>query len=191
MKRRNAGFKSFSVLTLLAVLGCIVFFFGYRYFMEQAYPMDYAEIVKTEAEENGIKESLVYAVICAESGFKEDAKSHAGALGLMQLMPETFDWLKSSYPEDQHLTEAALYHPQINIAYGCRLLRLLSQRYEDLSVVLCAYNAGIGTVEQWLKDPAVSHDGKTLCKIPYAETDQYVKRIVRNLEIYQKLYDLT
>ena len=150
------------------------------------YPRTYKAIIERQAAEYGLEESLVYAVIKAESGFDAEAESSVGALGLMQMMPDTFEWMQTVLQET-HSTDRLL-EPKVSIRYGCALLRLLLDRYEDLNVALCAYNAGMGNVTSWLSDAEYSADGVTLKAIPFGETRHYVERVLRYKENYEIIY---
>ena len=177
-------------IILLAVLGIGFFALtqGYEIFMKQVYPLKYSEIVEREADENGLDRALVYSVIKAESNFDPSAISHAGAMGLMQLTPETFEWVQTKMENSRELTEEDLLDPEINIKYGCKLLSMLLGMYSSESTALAAYNAGIGTVGNWLKDPEISKDGETLDIIPYPETRKYTASVLKNYDIYRRLY---
>lgn len=150
------------------------------------YPQRYTQLVQQEAAEFQLDPDLVFAVIKTESGFDSEARSHAEAMGLMQLTQETFDWIASLYPPED--SSAGVYDPQANIHCGCALLRLLLDQYGSVDVALAAYNAGMGNVSQWLGSQEYSHDGETLHTIPYPETDAYVKKVRRAYEMYAKLY---
>lgn len=150
------------------------------------FPRGYQSIVEAEAQNFGVEESLVYAVIKAESNFNPEAKSAVGALGLMQMMPDTFTWMQT-YVGDVHETEA-LFEPEVSIRFGCALLRLLLNEYGDLTVALSAYNAGMGNVTSWLSDEAYSDDGVTLREIPFPETRIYVQKVLRYKENYERIY---
>jgi soluble lytic murein transglycosylase len=156
--------------------------------MRSAYPLKYSDIVAKEATKNNLDPAMVYSVIKAESNFDPDAKSRAGAIGLMQLTPDTFDWLQTKLKTDEKYTENDLYTPEINIRYGCKFLSILFNKYSKQATALCAYNAGIGTVNAWLKDPDISKDGVTLDKIPFEETRNYVEVVLKNYENYKKTY---
>jgi soluble lytic murein transglycosylase-like protein len=111
------------------------------------------------AAKYGLAPGLIRSVIRAESNFQADAVSPAGALGLMQLMPGTAEDLGVSDPLDV----------EQNIDGGCRYLRQMLDRFDgDLKLALAAYNAGPGAVEK--------HNGR----VPYAETRQYVSRVLRH-----------
>lgn len=151
-----------------------------------AYPKKYSRIVSEQAKAYELEESLVYAVIKAESNFDPKAESPVGALGLMQLMPDTFEWMQS-HVGGEYDTDA-LFDPAVNIRFGCALLRLLLNEYGDLRVALCAYNAGMGNVTSWLSDGTYSEDGITLQLIPFDETRLYVQKVLQYKETYEELY---
>lgn len=188
MKRAK---KTIIVCVVLAALLFLAYFLlsrGYRAFMKQMYPIKYPEIVSSEAVKNKLDPALVYSVIKAESNFQPDVTSHAGAVGLMQLTPDTFAWLQTKVESSDVYTANDLRTPAVNIRYGCSLLSLLLDKYSSKRTALSAYNAGIGTVNAWLKDPAVSKDGATLDRIPYAETRKYVDAVLNNYNQYHGLY---
>lgn len=150
------------------------------------YPRPYEELVDREAQEFSLDKNLIYAVMRSESRFRADAKSRAGAMGLMQLTPATFEWIGSLYPPENGGRD--VLDPGDNIHCGCALLRLLLDQYGSLDVALCAYNAGMGNVESWLGEEKYSHDGESLHTIPYPETDSYVKKVKKAMGRYQSLY---
>ncbi len=184
--------KSAAALLLLGLLlvGAV---FGIRWahtlFLKRMYPCRYGPIVRREASESGLDPELVYAVIRAESNFDPDAKSRAGAIGLMQLTPATFEWLRRGEKSAAAYTDFDLYRPDVNVRYGCRFLSLLLKKYRVRRTALCAYNAGMGNVNAWLKDPSLSSDGQNLETIPYAETRGYADAVEKNYRLYRKLYD--
>lgn len=147
-----------------------------------SYPRPYRETVL----KSGLPPALVYAVIKAESDFREDAVSRAGAVGLMQLMPATAEFVceRDGAPFDRERLKEAEY----NITLGCKYLTYLFGRFPVTETAICAYNAGEGTVSEWLRDSSVSEDGKTLNEIPYGETRAYVKKILKYRKMYEKLY---
>ena len=91
--------KTILLLIVLVVIGAAVLRLGHDYFMRTAYPLGYREIVEEEARTQGVDPALVYAVMKAESNFDPDATSHAGARWLMQITPDTFDWLQTKLRE--------------------------------------------------------------------------------------------
>ena len=130
------------------------------------------------SEKYQLDKDLVYAVIECESGFETDAVSKAGACGLMQLMPNTFLWIT-----DSEEGELDIFDPETNIAAGCKYLKYLYGRFDNLETILAAYNAGEGNVGEWLSDDRYSVDGKHLDLIPFPETAEYVRRV---LSVYKR-----
>lgn len=178
----------FSILLVLAVAVTVILWGKQisQRALQLLYPRSYAEIVSQKAAAFSLDENLVYAVIRAESKFDEDAQSSAGAQGLMQLTPETFEWILTKYPAESELPD--IFAPADNIHAGCALLRLLVDQFGSLNVALSAYNAGMGNVAKWLENEDYSSDGTNLHTIPFPETEAYVKKVFENLSMYQKLY---
>lgn len=145
------------------------------------YPQEYSEYVEIYAEKYGIPENAVYAVIKTESGFDSGAVSEKGAVGLMQLMPDTFRWLGKDIL-GENLADGMMYDPETNIRYGTCLLSRLYNRYGSWEITFAAYNAGSARVDGWLDD-----DGR-LGSIPIDETRNYVKKATGAFEKYNKLY---
>lgn len=175
---------------VIAVFGVSLIRYGYQQYYSAVYPTKYVEDVTAASEEFGIAPSLIYAVIHTESNFEPQVTSSADAKGLMQITDETFEWaLKRAGKQEQH-TPKDLYEPSVNIRYGVYVLTLLEEQFDNTETVLAAYNAGLGRVSEWLKDPACSADGKHLDIIPYPETEEYVKRVLDAQKIYQQLYNI-
>jgi len=151
------------------------------------HPLEYTGYVEKYALEYGLDKYLVYAVIKTESSFKADALSDAGAVGLMQIMEDTFDWI--NFRLDEEADYSVMNEPETNIRYGCYLLYYLSGLYEDRDCAVAAYHAGAGSVSGWLLDPRYSSDGKTLKEIPISDTAHYVDKINKAYQNYIKLYN--
>lgn len=149
-------------------------------------PQKYKELVEYYAEEYRLPTELLYAVIKTESNFDSDAVSRAGAVGLMQIMPETFAWLTEKTGE--RLSSERLTDPEINIRYGAFFLHFLYEYYGNYETALAAYNAGMGNVTKWLLSDEYAKDG-ILVKIPFRETDRYVRLVTKRAEQYKKLYN--
>lgn len=181
--------KIFTLSLYVALLNGSAFalYKGYSNLYHKAYPVKYEAYVQQSTEKYGVDEALVYAVIYSESAFDPQAQSNAGALGLMQIMPETYDWLQTHIPQENATTDKLL-EPQTNIEYGVYMLSYLIERYGDEHTAVCAYNAGMGTVDSWLKQSSFSSDGKTLFAIPYPETSEYVEKVFSVKKTYQNLY---
>ena len=188
MKYKKALMRSLVITTIiiLSVLCGLLYQFIFDKYERSAYPMDYREYVEKYSAEYGVPEHLIYSVIKVESDFESGAVSEAGAVGLMQLMPETFVWLPTENGEN--LNSATLYDPETNIKYGTYYLSKLYLQFGSWDEVFAAHNAGPTKVEKWLSDSEYSEDGRTLDSIPYKETKDYVKRVNKADEIYKKLY---
>lgn len=175
-------------VAIIAVICCFAFF-AYNHFVNRyetaVYPRQYQEEVSRAAAEFSVPEYIIYAVIRTESSFKADAVSSKDAVGLMQVTPDTFNWLLSKSGEK--LTSDKLYDPMINISYGTRFLSMLYEEFGDWKTVYAGYNAGMNRVRKWLLDPELSN-GKELLEIPFKETLQYVERVAEAAEIYKRLY---
>ncbi len=162
-------FSSILVLT-------IIFFIVFRY---AVVPKKYNNMVLSYSKEYNIESALVYAIIKTESNFDKNAKSSAGAIGLMQLMPSTASWIASEFGED--FKSENLYNPEINIKYGCFYLNYLFKKFDNMGTVICAYNAGEGAVKNWLgENGEVEED-----KISYRETKNYYKKVLRYYNFYK------
>ncbi len=185
-KKLHWGISTLLVLLLL-LLAAYGIEQGTRAVMRRMYPLEYSQLVKQYAEENGLEQDFVFSVIRAESGFNPSAVSSIGAKGLMQLTPDTFSWLQTKTKEE--LSEDALFDPETNVRYGTMLLKILSERYEGDAEVLCGYHAGIGITREWLSDPEMSTDGVTLDHIPYGDTRLYVSRVLDYKKVYNWLYE--
>ncbi|MFT8887374.1 MAG: lytic transglycosylase domain-containing protein [Ethanoligenens sp.] len=188
--RRKVRIRS-TVLALLVLVLCAAllwqFVFKERY-MKLAYPQKYAAYVRTYAAQSNLDPYLVFAVVRTESGFNPRAVSNIGALGLMQLTPDTFTWAQSKTPEEESLAKEQLYDPQTNIHYGTVVLSALVREFGREDTALAAYHAGRTQVKNWLLDMRYSHDGRTLYHIPFSDTRAYVKRVLATKAMYHELY---
>lgn len=152
------------------------------------YPVKYKNIVSKYSEIYDLDPYLVFSIIKVESSFTPDAVSGKNARGLMQITEKTGNWgaeqIKlSNYSSNQ------LFDPETNIEIGCWYLSVLYNEFGSTDLVLAAYNGGSGNVSRWLKDRSLSQDGKSLSKIPFTETDKYVRKVKNCYEIYKKLYE--
>ncbi len=149
------------------------------------YPVRYQDIVVSYAAEFDVPEEIVYAVILIESKFDAAAVSRAGARGLMQLMPATF---RAAAEQTGRIPEeVSVFDPGTNIGCGVYWLSRLFEKYRRWDTALAAYNAGETAVDRWLADPMFAEEDR-LTAIPYRETAQYVRRVLRAAALYRKLY---
>ena len=177
--------KSFFVLLILSIFVvalsfCIGAFYGYFY------PMKYQEEIVNFSSLYRVDAGYIASVANVESGFDERAKSNKGAIGIMQLMPSTAEWLASKLGEE--FDENMLYDGKYNIKLGTFYLSYLFLQFDDVKTALCAYNAGQGNVKNWLNNKEYSADGKTLIKIPFEETKNYITKVLKNYIYYKNQY---
>lgn len=159
-----------------------------REILHVTYPFPYRELVRREAEEWGIDPFMMAAIIRQESAFKADIVSHAGAIGLMQVMPPTGAQLARAHGPDG-FTEASLTKPEVNLHLGAAFFVDMSRRYDnELPLVLSAYNAGPTRATRWRRYPEASDPLRFTERIPFTETRGYVKNVRRNLGLYRVLY---
>ena len=175
-----------SALIVLIALGAWALFGRDRADLSR-YPMTYAPEIRAAAQEFSLDPAYVASVVLAESSFDAEAVSSAGAIGLMQIMPATGEWIAGKL--DDVFDVQRLYEPSVNLRYGCWYLRFLLDRYDgDMRTASTAYHQGQGRVDEWLQDPEYSQDGRTLTAISSAVTDTYVNRIMESYEHYKELY---
>ncbi|MEN6349129.1 MAG: lytic transglycosylase domain-containing protein, partial [Syntrophomonas sp.] len=180
-KRFPVGLWTIILLFMLAVL-------SFPQWICYFYPQPNHDTVFKIAYENNVDPYLVFAIMRAESKYEPGARSSAGARGLMQIMPETAAWIAqqkgiSDFKADQ------LHDPELNISFGCWYLASLNQEFEGrLPLIVAAYNAGRGNVKEWVVQDKWNGDARQLEKIPYEETRQYVKNVLKNYEAYRAIY---
>jgi len=191
-KGENERLKNKKILVCgLIILILIVFLIVLKNKIQRIfYPKLHEEFVSMYSDEYGVDENLVFAVIKAESNFQEDAVSHKDALGLMQIMKETAEDVARKYniEIDFNNSEREILNVQNNIKIGTKYLAVLLEKYKNIEVAVAAYNAGIGTVDNWIEKEIIKSDGSDIENIPYKETNNYVRKILRNYKIYQDLY---
>ena len=154
--------------------------FGINCVYGTIFPLKYTEEIEFASEKTGIDSATILSVINVESHFNKNAISSKGAVGLMQILPSTADEIANNL----NLGEYDLENPQTNIYIGSVYLAQLLNKFKDLQVALCAYNAGPANVKSWLADEKYSGDGTTLQKIPFAETENYLQKFQKNYKYY-------
>ncbi len=178
--------KKSAIALFLVLMLVLTGAFACRTILKTLYPHKYTDSVEKYSAQYGVDENLIYAVIRTESSFRTDVDSEVGAAGLMQIMPETFEWLCMRMDEQAEFSD--LYEPETAIRFGTYLLRLLLDEFGDTRTAIAAYHAGIGQVGQWLQDESLSPDGQTLESIPFRDTAHYVRKVDRAMKMYQKIY---
>lgn len=190
IRRRNRILKAIAILVLLlAIIGMAtaVLMDHLAEKTVQLYPMEYTDLILENAALQGVDPAYVAAVILAESSYNPQAVSNVNAQGLMQIMPDTGEWISRKFDEEYY--DGCLFEPEKNIRYGTWFLGYLSRKYDgDKVCSTAAYHSGHGTVDKWLANPEFSSDGKTLDVINGPNANTYVKRVLEYYEKYQELY---
>ena len=149
------------------------------WFLRTRYPLEYEHIVSAHAQNYDLDPALLAAVIYAESRFDPNAESEAGAIGLMQLLPETAKGIALRTGGTRFVV-ADLRDPELNVRYGSWYLDHLRDRYgSDTRLALAAYHAGQGNVDDWLENGG---------GIAFPETRDYVDEVERVRRVYAKAY---
>lgn len=158
-----------------------------EFMVRKNHPLKYSEYVEKYSKEYEIPETLLYSVIKCESSFDPEAKSRAGARGLMQLMPKTFEEMARRLGEE--FKEELMFDPETSIRYGSYYLDYLYNIFGDWKLVLAAYNGGMGNVRKWMEDSEY-FDGVNIIKYPkgFEETKQYVERVTEAQKMYTELW---
>lgn len=152
------------------------------------YPFPFSQLVHPEAEEAGVDPYLVAALIRRESAFNPTVTSSAGAIGLMQIMPQTGRGLAQGAGL-RNFNPDMLKQPELNVHLGVRYLASLIDRFDrDLSLVLSAYNAGPTRANRWKALPEVQDPELFMERIPFNETREYVRHVRLNHALYRELY---
>ena len=171
-------YSKFLIVTIL--IFCIIFTF---IFFLSLYPLKHKEIIKKYADIYNFSPEFVASVINTESSFNKMAVSGKGAVGLMQLLPATAQWIAEK--EGIDYSYQSLFDAEYNINLGLCYLSYLKDKFDVVDTAVVAYNAGEGNVIKWLEDKEYSPDGKVLTKIPFKESENYLKRINNSIGIYK------
>lgn len=189
-KPRTKALITVVIILLIVAVLMLAAVIGTDKYLHYSYPKSYMDYVTRYSAEYKLDEYMVYAFIKTESSFNPDATSDLGARGLMQIMPETFDWIRYKLDEenDPEISFDSMFTPAVNIRYGCFLLSYLSDEFDgDITKIAAAYHAGAGSVFNWIEDDRYCIDGK-LVEIPVPDTAHYVDKIISAYNMYCKLY---
>ena len=148
------------------------------WYLRARYPLAYQDIIRAHARNYDLDPDLLAAVVYVESRFHPDAHSDAGAIGLMQLLPETAQGIATRTGGSKFVL-SDLQVPEINIRYGAWYLDHLRDRYGDMHTALAAYHAGQGNVDRWRSEGS---------GISFPETRAYVSEVERVERVYRKAY---
>lgn len=170
------------ILIILIIIAQLI----YKFVVKNLYKEKYSEYVVKYAEEYNIDPYLVFAIIKAESSFKPEAKSGANAYGLMQLVEPTAKEVCKEL--DVAYSQEILYNPEVNIKLGTKYFANLLKLYNgNINLAIAAYNAGITNVNKWIAEGTIKEDGSNIENIPFKETNNYIRKILRDYKIYKNL----
>ena len=187
-RRRKSRFR-YSKIVILGIL--ILLALNAKDIGQFLFPISYSQVISREAKGTGLDALLVTAVVRTESGFNPIAVSAKGARGLMQIMPETGQYVakKEGFPE---FKAELLFDPEYNVKIGVAYINELYQEYRgDTVLVLAAYNAGRGNVNKWLQQQSWTGELSNIDRIPFPETRQFIRKVLFYQKIYRFLYDST
>lgn len=177
--------KWFIVLIFLVSI-IFILFKNKNAIMKKFYVTKDSGYVEKYSQEYDVDKYLIYACIKAESNFNEKAESRKGAKGLMQLMDSTAQDIAKDLGFS--IDNDDLFEADININLGTKYISKLLQKYQNINLALAAYNAGSGNVDSWIKDGKLKEDGSDIENIPFKETNNYVRKILKDYRIYRELY---
>lgn len=184
--------KYFYIILCMAIL--LVGYSGWRLWnsdyvqMRFVYMWPYQQDILEYSERNKIDPFLVAAIIKNESGFDPKAVSAVGAVGLMQIMPETGRWIAEQMGlENYHDND--LYQTKKNIRMGCWYIGELEHEFQrNLALIMIAYNAGRGQTKAWMEENGWDYNFNNLDAIPYPDTKEYVVKVLHDRDRYYLLY---
>jgi soluble lytic murein transglycosylase len=168
------------LIAVVAVAGAVAWIVQEepRWYERLRYPLRYEQIVRGHAKNYRLDPSLLAAVIYQESKFDAGARSGSGAIGLMQLLPDTAQGIAVRTGGTSFVVDD-LYEPELNVRYGAWYLRHLLDKYGDEATALAAYNAGQTNVDRWRREGG---------GIRFAETRHYVRRVQELKKVYARAY---
>ncbi|MVO98439.1 lytic transglycosylase domain-containing protein [Paenibacillus lutrae] len=179
-------FRKKRVFALLLLVFVLFLFSNGTYIGQKIYPIHYREEIQQNAAEFKVDPFLIAAIIKVESNFKPDRESKKGAFGVMQLMPDTAEWIRETSDSGQ----ADFRDPARNIQFGSWYLAWLNKQYKgNWLYSIAAYNAGQGNVNKWKNNGVWDGTEGTIENIPFGETRHYVQRVLFYQQKFTELYD--
>jgi len=176
-----------ALLAVVAILALVTLLFlrGPQFWQRWYYPLpeSYIPMIRESADRHEVNPYLVAAIIDAESTWRPEIVSEAGAVGLMQVLPDTAEELSREGLVGSEFDPGDLSEPRVNIEFGTAYVRLLVERYHEIETAIAAYNAGIGNVDTWIEP-----GGNIREEIEFPETRHYVLRVARARDVYERLY---
>lgn len=194
MARRRKQSRRGKRLLAVIIAFCLLCFGGWKIWNSDAvqmrfvYMWDYQQDIITYSQKNNIDPFLVAAIIKNESNFKHKAVSGVGAVGLMQIMPETGRWIAEQMGLENY-KDSDLYITKTNIRMGCWYVGELDHEFKhNMMLLMIAYNAGRGQTRQWMQENGWTYDFNDAKAIPYPDTREYVTKVLQDRDKYYLLY---
>ncbi|MFC5649143.1 lytic transglycosylase domain-containing protein [Paenibacillus solisilvae] len=188
MKKRRRVVKKRFLLVIVIVLLAMLFLKS-DWMNRWLYPIHYQDDIQISAGNYQLEPHLLAAIIRVETNYSADAVSKKGAIGIMQLMPDTAEWIVQKGGFTNVTNESLSSRADISIEVGSWYLKSLNDQFKDNKyVVIAAYNAGPGKVSRWLEDGTWDGQLETVDQIPYGETRHYVQRVIYYYNKYKRLY---
>ena len=148
----------------------------------------YEAEIRKNAAEFGVPESILWAIVCAESNFVSNIVSSTGEIGLMQISPDRFTYISLELLSEDAKDSGMLYDPATNLRAGAALISALYQRYGVWETAYAAYHAGEAQVDAWLSDESLVSPQGRLQNLPDEATTDYIETVVDTAKLYQQLY---
>ncbi len=179
----------FKLLTIILIVVLVLFAaaYGLTYSRLETDYEKYIDIVEKYSKEYDVDPRLVMAIIKTESGFREKVQSHMGAVGLMQLLPETANWITDQMGIEYN--ENMLTDSDYNIKIGTYYLRYLFNYFKSEDLAILAYNGGPGNVSKWIESGIITSDPSSYKNIPVDETKEYIVKVKENRIFVSKIWD--
>jgi soluble lytic murein transglycosylase len=190
MSKRSKRIKRKRVILPLILIVLCALFVQSEWLGRWIYPISYTDEIKRNASDYQLDPLLIAAIIRVESNYKLEAVSPKGAVGIMQIMPETAAWILEQDNFGTLSIKDAGREAQAGIKLGSWYVKELNRQFNgNLVASLAAYNAGPGKVRQWLENGVWDGKEQTLRDIPFGETRHYVQRVMYYYKKYQKIYE--
>lgn len=167
----------------------VLFLFINSNWMSWFYPIYYKNEIREHATTYDVDPFLIASIIRVETNYETSMKSRRGALGLMQLMPDTAQWIMKTTGLPRVSLEQVKDEPEMNIKLGTWYIHNLGEQFQNNTVVMiAAYNAGPSKVKEWLREGIWDGKEQTVKQIPFGETRHYVQRVIHYYRQYTKIY---
>jgi len=179
--------KKFTIVALALLFVVFILFYVIKIqdkILVFFYQKEYNQYVEKYSDEYGVDENLIYSIIRNESNFNPDAVSSSDAKGLMQIMDGTVKDVANGINELEY-DSLDVFDPETNIHLGVNYISELLKKYNYVvPLAIAAYNAGFGNVDKWIENRIIKSDGSDIENIPFKETNLYVRKVLRDWEIF-------